>query len=199
MVLASTAATVSLDDLAELADKIVEVAAPTVNAVHTPQLTSEVEQLRSEVARLQDLVKSLSTRRKPRRSPTPTRLSSDTNTQSLCWYHQKYIVSQPTNADLHAGLNPSRLFYVRDCLSGLQFLVDTGAEVSIVSPSRTNRTNCQFSLVDVRRHRLSDSVTHLKVQGILADTPPSGISRCPTDPDDPYLSLVSEFPAGLFQ
>ena len=90
MVLASTAATVSLDDLAELADKIVEVAAPTVNAVHTPQLTSEVEQLRSEVARLQDLVKSLSTRRKPRRSPTPTRLSSDTNTQSLCWYHQKY-------------------------------------------------------------------------------------------------------------
>ena len=49
--------------------------------------------------------------------------------------------------------------------------------------------------MDVRRHRLSDSVTHLKVQGILADTPPSGISRCPTDPDDPYLSLVSEFPA----
>ena len=148
-----------------------------------------------------------------------------------------------------AGLNPSRLFYVRDRLSGLQFLVDTGAEVSIVPPSRTDRTNCQgqqFSLqavnstniatygvrsltldlglrrtfhwtfiiadikkpilgvdflqnfgllVDVRRHRLSDSVTHLKVQGILADTPPSGISRCPTDPDDPYLSLVSEFPA----
>ena len=37
-----------------------------------------------------------------------------------------------------AGLNPSRLFYVRDRLSGLWFLVDTGAEVRI-PPSSTDR------------------------------------------------------------
>ena len=32
-----------------------------------------------------------------------------------------------------------RLFYVRDCSSSLRFLVDTGAEVSIVPPSRAER------------------------------------------------------------
>jgi len=47
-----------------------------------------------------------------------------------------------------AGLSPSRLFYVRDRLSGLQFLVDTGAEVSIIPPTPSERTRRQghFSL-----------------------------------------------------
>ena len=146
-----------------------------------------------------------------------------------------------------AGLKPSRLFYVHDRLSGLRFLVDTGAQVSIISASRTDRTSHdgQFSLqavnntniatygirsltvdlglrrtfcwtfiiadvkkpilgadflqnfgllVDMRHHRLSDSVTHLKVQGVLSDSPSLGISRCPKDADDPYLSALAEFP-----
>ena len=88
MVLASTADTVSIENLAELADKIVEVATPTVSTIQTSQLTSEVEQLRSEVTRLQTLVKSLSVKRKPSQSPTPTRHSPGTDT--LCWYHQKF-------------------------------------------------------------------------------------------------------------
>ena len=88
MVLASTDDTASLNNLAELADKIVEVATPAVCAVQTPRLLSEVEQLWSEVTRLQGLVKSLSTQCKSRRSSTPTRQSS--NTDGLCWYHQKY-------------------------------------------------------------------------------------------------------------
>ncbi len=56
----------------------------------THPLQSEVEQLRSEVARLQDLVKylSFSNRRKARRSPTPT--SSTSDPAGLCWYHHKY-------------------------------------------------------------------------------------------------------------
>ncbi len=79
MVLASTASTVSIDQLADLADKIMEVAtAPSsVCAIQsTPPLQSEVEQLRSEVTRLQDLVRSLSfsNRCKARRSPIPTLL-----------------------------------------------------------------------------------------------------------------------------
>ena len=65
MVLASTADTVSIENLAELAEKIVEVAAPTVSTIQTSQLTSEVEQLRSEVTRLLNLVKSLSVKHKP--------------------------------------------------------------------------------------------------------------------------------------
>lgn len=52
MVLASTADTVTLQQLAELAERIVEVAAPSVSAVHTPQLSADVDQLHTEVTKL---------------------------------------------------------------------------------------------------------------------------------------------------
>ena len=89
MVLASTPETTSLEDLAQLADKIVEVTIPSVAAVHTiPNLNAEVEQLRTEVTRLQEIVKSLSSRgRSPRHRSGSPRPSSD---NTLCWYHQRF-------------------------------------------------------------------------------------------------------------
>ena len=57
MVLASTGDKVSLEELAQLADKIVEVAVPSVSAVSVPQLKTEVEQLRADVTRLTELVR----------------------------------------------------------------------------------------------------------------------------------------------
>ena len=48
MVLASTSTTATLDELAELTDKVVEVAAPTVAATGAPpfpELLTEIEQL----------------------------------------------------------------------------------------------------------------------------------------------------------
>ena len=52
MVLASTADTTSLDKLASLADKIMEVATPTssVSVVSQSQLTSELEQLCTQIS-----------------------------------------------------------------------------------------------------------------------------------------------------
>ena len=93
MVLASTADTTSLDELASLSDKIMEVATPTssVSVVSQSQLTSEMEQLRTQISDLHKLVQqlSISQRRNPPRtrspSPAPNRLQSD-----LCWYHQKF-------------------------------------------------------------------------------------------------------------
>ena len=41
------------------------------------------------------------------------------------------------------GLQPSRLFYVTDRTSGLRFLVDTGAEASVIPPVRTDRKHQQ--------------------------------------------------------
>ena len=38
-----------------------------------------------------------------------------------------------------SGQQPSRLFYVTDSLTGLRFLVDTGAEISVVPPSALDR------------------------------------------------------------
>ena len=100
MVLASTPDGTSLEGLADLADKVMEVAAPSV-AMVTPPLTSEVEQLRGDVSRLEKLVRKLarsssrSTSRSSRRPPTPPHANpSDTDAQhdpdSLCWYHHKY-------------------------------------------------------------------------------------------------------------
>ncbi len=137
------------------------------------------------------------------------------------------------------GPNPSCLFYIHDRLSGLRFLVDTGAQVSIIPPSPSERNRCQEHsylqamndttygirsltldlglrrsfrwtfiianvkqpilgadflrlLVDIRRHRLSNSLTRLKVQGVLSSL---GISCRLKDSHDPYLSLLAEFPA----
>ena len=92
MVLASTPDTTTIDDLAQLADKIMEVATPTIAAVNTPPIASEVEQLRTEVARLKDAITSLSksrsttTRTARGRSPSPHPRAEPT----LCWYHERF-------------------------------------------------------------------------------------------------------------
>ena len=98
MVLASADSTMDLDRLADMADKVMEVAAPTVAAVSVtrPDGTdhSEVKQLREEVARLAYLVASLTTRSRHRSSSKPRRAASPAPTNppqdSFCWYHTKF-------------------------------------------------------------------------------------------------------------
>lgn len=90
MVLASTPDTGNLHDVAQLADKIMEVATPPppIAAINT---TSELEHLRSEVAELKSMLQGFqqssrrsSSRRSP--SPGPRRQSGP----ELCWYHSKF-------------------------------------------------------------------------------------------------------------
>ena len=63
MVLASTPDTSTLEEVAQLADKIVEVASPTT--VAAVQTNTDVDQLRTEVSRLTDMVKSLTKPKRP--------------------------------------------------------------------------------------------------------------------------------------
>ncbi len=81
IVLASTPDGTSLEKLADLADKIMEVATPSVAAVAAhPALSTEVEHLREEVSQLEKLVQKLARsqsfsrpgRHPSRRSPTPS-------------------------------------------------------------------------------------------------------------------------------
>ena len=44
------------------------------------------------------------------------------------------------------GLLPSRLFYVTDRSNGFRFLVDIGAEVSVIPPTPTDRRHRQDKL-----------------------------------------------------
>ena len=98
MILASTASSSSLDELADLADKIMDVVVPSVSALQPPppQLSTEVDQLRTEVTRLKGLVKSLTIhQRSHSRPPTPRHRSPSPGPQSpvagsTCWYHSKY-------------------------------------------------------------------------------------------------------------
>ena len=74
-------------DLADMADKVMEVATPTVAALSDAHPdASEIKQ--NEVARLADLVSSLTTRSR-RRSPSQPRRPNPPPPGSLCWYHTK--------------------------------------------------------------------------------------------------------------
>ena len=50
-------------------------------------------------------------------------------------------------------------------------------------------------LVDMKRRQLSDTQTNLHIQGFTATDPPPTTSVCPKDSNNPYLLLLSEFPA----
>ena len=95
MVLASAKADTPLAELALLADKVMEVSLPTPinNITQSNTLATEVAQLREEVARLTELVKSAPSRGRsphPHRHPSPWRTPSQEPSSKLCWYHERY-------------------------------------------------------------------------------------------------------------
>ena len=104
MVLASTPDTANYENLAQLADKVVEVAAPSVSTVSATHLSDEFERLRAEVTSLRKVVESLplTTSSKtdhplgrPRghsRSQSQGRSSSPrpATDSPICWYHRRY-------------------------------------------------------------------------------------------------------------
>lgn len=101
MVLASADASMTMDKLADMADKVMEVATPNVAAITGTQAnpvdSSGFQQLRDEVSRLNDLVASLairsrrcsSSRNRQVLSPAPAgpTASNSTPEDELCWYH----------------------------------------------------------------------------------------------------------------
>ena len=115
MVLASADSATELDKLADLADKVMEVATPTIAATSD---NSEVKQLRQEVAHLTELVASLNTharhrsrsRSKPRRSDSPTpQLPPQEGTMRLGKRDGQALAATGVT-----GQRSSRLFYVSD-------------------------------------------------------------------------------------
>ncbi|CAN7948804.1 unnamed protein product [Ixodes hexagonus] len=94
----------SLDALAQLADKVAEVAAGTPGATG-PDVSVEVQRLRSQVSKLSKLVETLETLattaspRRRARSKSPSHLSpamalshggSHPRQLKECWYHRRY-------------------------------------------------------------------------------------------------------------
>ena len=99
MVLASTEAK-DLEALAQLADKIVEVATPTVHAVETTtdSHSQELQQLRADLSDLKRMVESIhrsSRNRSPHPGSTRNRRSRNSTPEpptepDVCWYHRRF-------------------------------------------------------------------------------------------------------------
>ena len=106
MVLASSG-NMPLEALATLADKVMEVASPSVSSVNVAPLTLEVGQLRSEVAQLREMLAALkitpsnphrraqshsqSTLAASPRSSSPAPFPAENSPfASLCWYHRRF-------------------------------------------------------------------------------------------------------------
>ena len=92
MVLASASERAPLEELATMADKIIEVATPTIATVSTTsRATSEVEQLRAENASLREQVSALQAAGpRRRRSSSRNRGRSCSPSQTVCWYHRRF-------------------------------------------------------------------------------------------------------------
>ena len=104
MVLASTADTMDLNTLADMADKVIEVAHPSIAAISGPPQhnLADYEHLKAEVARLTKRAASLTAEqrrrhrsrakdRQPRSlAPQDTQQQDSTEATSLCWYHSKF-------------------------------------------------------------------------------------------------------------
>ena len=90
MALASTSDSISLDEVAQLADKIVKVAAPqSVSTVRSSTLSNKVEKFKGQLTKLTQLVKSLPFQYNSRtRSPSPALPDfNNANDTTVCWYH----------------------------------------------------------------------------------------------------------------
>ena len=109
-----------------------------------------------------------------RRSPDPLTLTAVNNT-SIRTYGQRSLT-------LNLGLRRSLpwIFVIADIqkpILGADFLRHYGL------------------MVDMHKHKLIDTRTHLQVQGITSSGSSPSTSLYPKDTSNPYLSLLSEFPS----
>ncbi|UYV77636.1 hypothetical protein LAZ67_15001781, partial [Cordylochernes scorpioides] len=151
----------SLSKLAEMADNIHEATLPTVSAVDQPstghsaeahqQLMTQIQDLHTQVEALKSSMDTPHNRYPNDRYPTHNKKRN----AGTCWYHMKFGAQarkclQPCNFKVHgkrirppsvgatdsAGL--TRRLFITHRRSAYLFLVDTGAEVSVIPPPVKN-------------------------------------------------------------
>ena len=157
MVLASADVSMDLGKLADMADKVMEVAAiPSSTATNS----QDVQQLRQDVARLAELVTSLTTslrRRRPSghgRTPSPSRTNNPPKPEELCWYHAKFgenakKCKEPCaweEKNIVQVILPLVTFSTSLTKKHIRFLVDTGSEISVIPPSASDRNHVPDTL-----------------------------------------------------
>lgn len=97
MVLVS-AGDLTIEKLAELADKVAEVSTPSISAVKSPPVSSDLQLLREELSHLTDAVASLKLQASRERGRSQSRSRSTHGRHAspargpevLCWYHRRF-------------------------------------------------------------------------------------------------------------
>ncbi|CAH8647502.1 unnamed protein product, partial [Schistosoma rodhaini] len=162
-----------IDNIAKIADRIYERAKQASPQSHSVTVDDRISTLQKEIDVLCRKLTELTQSERPRKlSRVGTRERSRSAsrrraTPLICWYHQMYGYRarkclQPCRfstaskryprlsmATPAANTKPSnsRLFYIQDRMTGTQFLVDTGAEISVVPPVCDDKRNLNTSLV----------------------------------------------------
>ncbi|BHF83933.1 hypothetical protein SprV_0902708200 [Sparganum proliferum] len=126
------------------------------------QLEIRLTKLAADIASLQKHTVSPSSRSQPKPPHVQSSNSAHPNAAASYWYHTTFGVKarrcisscsftskqsrrvKPVNPKVCAanppdGCNTGRTFYVRDTRSGRRFLVDTGAQLSVIPPTPADR------------------------------------------------------------
>nr|VZI17555.1 unnamed protein product [Spirometra erinaceieuropaei] len=128
------------------------------------QLEIELSKLANDIASLQKQTVSASSRSQPKPSTPHAQFfhSARPNAAATCWYHTTFGAKarrcispcsftskqskrvKPVNpkvcaAKLPDSSNPGHTFYVRDTRTDRRFLVDTGAQLSVIPPTPADR------------------------------------------------------------
>ncbi|BHF62573.1 hypothetical protein SprV_0200555500 [Sparganum proliferum] len=149
-ILASGSQDLTVSQLAEMADRMIEVQrfqSPFVAQISS--LSSVSDQLVKQVSAMADEMASLKiqlARLNSSRSCSRRRSRSRPRTADTCWYHTNFgvkarkPVSQRIDATVFSGSSGSgHTFYVCDTATRRRFLVDTGAQISVVPPTAADR------------------------------------------------------------
>ncbi|BHF65361.1 hypothetical protein SprV_0200837100 [Sparganum proliferum] len=144
-ILTSGSQDLTLSHLAEMADRMIEVQRfqpPSVAQISTFSSTVN-EQLLQQMSAMANEITSLKVqlaRITCSRSPSRHRSRSRPRTTNLCWYPANFAAkarkcSSPCSFKLKQGNHSGRTFYVCDKVTRRRFLVDTGAQISVVPPT----------------------------------------------------------------
>lgn len=149
---------ISLADKAEIADRILNVTQPTLCSVSKD--AQQIEELKQEVSELKKLVLSQSRKKnlpfptvppnsnlcwyhlnfggKARKCIPPCQQSSSTNKSEVLLHQNRNLIDKltlPSISSTNTHPTTTKLLYLTDRLSGHRFLIDSGAEVSVIKNS----------------------------------------------------------------
>ncbi|XP_008178670.1 uncharacterized protein LOC103307937 [Acyrthosiphon pisum] len=216
-----TTSTDSLSNLSKMADKIHEVSeVSTVAAVNMEkqckcQTNNSQSALELQIISLTKAIEELSQRgrnndKRDGKQYGRTRLMVQ---DALKPPQQKKLESKPVEAATGCASTTNRLF-VTDLASKLKYLVDSGAEISVVPPSNADKQTksdtlklyaangtaintygtkiISLNLVDLNNKKLIDNLTKLVRQCSTIECPDVAITT--VQANHPYASILAQFP-----